>query len=314
MTETTEKIIKYICGNNASIKALNIGKDDLNRFVNRAYLPATTPLMEAVFMGKHKLVKWLVKKGADVNLHDKAYPSPLEIAIRRNNVNIVKTLLENKAKVDTSYIGCPYYYEGSSLLHMVSRNIEILTTYEDPTDHLRELDDEDIDNAWTRDVWDEYQDCVKIVKLLIKYGVDVNKNIKGLTALHWTANDIKNKEGEYVANEAFGLLLNAGANPFSGEYDHTPVYVVVSNGNIETIKKYFSNIDLGDNLKKLLKIIKQSEHKNKKELKQALVITQKIYTVKEMEKKLNCIQGTEEEKEKMKAKINLKLQKLLKRL
>lgn len=310
MNNITNKIIEYIHeGTLEDIKTLDFNKEDINNIVYSPYSPYTTPLVEASYAGRHEIVKYLIERGADVNLYDKKTPSPLETAISRNRVNIVETLLQAKANVDTLYSGCPYYYEGSSPLHIVSKNIEILTTYEDPTDYLRELDNAN-DNAWGRGIWEEYTDCIKIVKLLLQYGIDVNKDIRGLTALHWAANDIKNEEDEYVANEAFGLLLDAGANPYSGEHEHTPVYVVVSNGNIETIKKYFSKIDIEENLKKLLKVVKQSEHENKKELREALIITHKIYTLKKLKQNLNCAEGSKEEKKKIKMQITSKLNKL----
>lgn len=155
----------------------------------------------AAFMGYNKTITYLLNKGVNVNLCGKKSETALEAAVSRNKVESVKILLEAKANINTiTQEERRLYIKGSSLLHIVATNIEVLSCCNEPLKLLSSYN-WDNDNTWCRSWSDEYQDCLKILKLLIKYGVDVNKTVNGITALQMVVND----------DDSHRLLINAGA-------------------------------------------------------------------------------------------------------
>jgi len=59
----------------------------------------TTPLMLAIKMKNIELVKILLKNGANINFQDKNLNTPLILAIKMKNIELVKILLKNNADI-----------------------------------------------------------------------------------------------------------------------------------------------------------------------------------------------------------------------
>ncbi len=59
-----------------------------------------TALIWASFFGKENLVKWLIKKGANLNSQDRSGYCSLHFCSQEGNIKIAKILLENKANVN----------------------------------------------------------------------------------------------------------------------------------------------------------------------------------------------------------------------
>ena len=93
-----------------------------------------TYLTKAVKEGKYNAAEWLIKNGADINLRDNQGKNALEIAVEKNNLPIVKGLLD-LGKIDVNQKDM----SGRSLLQNVV-------------------------------VWGNHQ----MAKILLKYGADVN--------------------------------------------------------------------------------------------------------------------------------------------
>ena len=74
-----------------------------------------TPVHSAVVGGKEDVVKFLIDKGADLNIRNKNGLTPVFTAIDRGRNNIAKVLIENGADINIKG------YRGSTLLHMAAR-------------------------------------------------------------------------------------------------------------------------------------------------------------------------------------------------
>ena len=59
-----------------------------------------TPLHIAAERNQLDVVKYLIEKGASIDLKDKNNETPLHIAVLNGNLEIVKCLIENGAKID----------------------------------------------------------------------------------------------------------------------------------------------------------------------------------------------------------------------
>lgn len=72
----------------------------LDEYPTEISLVDGTPLNHAVNRSRNEIVKYLIKRGANVNaLYDEHY-SPLMSAVGNNNVEMVKLLLENGANIN----------------------------------------------------------------------------------------------------------------------------------------------------------------------------------------------------------------------
>ena len=76
-------------------KRINAGED-----VNQFYKNITC-LKSAIYADNFELVKFLIEKGADVNLTDNVYSySPLHVACSHGDINIVKYLVDKGSKIN----------------------------------------------------------------------------------------------------------------------------------------------------------------------------------------------------------------------
>jgi ankyrin repeat protein len=154
-----------------------------------------TPVACASGEGYLKIVKYLVKNGADVNCGAGDYWFPLELAVSNNKYNVAN--------------------------YLIDINVEPLYKNENSS-HL---------------IWASYEGYLHIVKYLIETkNVNINyKDNKGISALHWACN------AKYIDIKIVKYLVSHGANindvDINGE---TPLIFACRKGDYEAVKYLIS--------------------------------------------------------------------------
>jgi len=145
-----------------------------------------TALKYSIVNSQPKIVNFLIKNGADVN-----EPGLLKEAIGKQNMDILKMLIENGVNPnDLSALSCSIlinYFEG--LKFLLSKGAKVSNEF---------------DAAWVA-LAVHYNSDLKIIKLLIDSGADINLLEDGRTALFYAVNSEKETLVDF--------LLKNGADP-----------------------------------------------------------------------------------------------------
>uniref|UniRef100_A0A0G4GH36 Uncharacterized protein n=1 Tax=Chromera velia CCMP2878 TaxID=1169474 RepID=A0A0G4GH36_9ALVE len=201
---------------------------------NGATIPTTgsewrSSLIRAVETGKVELVKFLLEKGADVNVQTKADVdrTVLHEAAGLGNVEIVELLLSHGATLDPvdQCGGTPLFYAAGASLKVVELLLEkgatIPTTDSDLASPLG--------NAACGGKG-------HIVKYLLQKGTDVNvqtKRNEGMTALHVAA--------KFGKREMAQLLLDEGANVDAVDSERFTPLTYAAGVSLEVVKLLLEN-------------------------------------------------------------------------
>jgi len=162
-----------------------------------------TPLLAATSKQNKEMVLYLLEKGANVNAKSRSGGTPLKIAARGNNPEILKIIIKNGADLKEWY---PIFL---AISHNKIKNVEILL---DAGVDVNIMDP----NGYTPLSCAAASCNVEITKLVLKYRPDVNAGVEGRTALYFVRfNKAENGEIEpryYKAYEIIEkLLIKAGA-------------------------------------------------------------------------------------------------------
>jgi ankyrin repeat protein len=166
----------------------------------------STALGNAVYRGNFNLAKFLIEKGADVNLTNelRGARTPLRAALESRNVRLIELLLDNGAEVDA-----PNYAWGLCLdIGLYSGNhwatpLQVAAAHGD----------------------------VELARPLLLSGADVNAPSFEMSALHWGV-----KSG---STEMIRLLLAHRANPnapANNQYKSTAIQIAAERGDKDTIQ------------------------------------------------------------------------------
>ena len=209
-----------------------------------------TPLMTAIWSEHVELVKYLVDRGANINLSDSEGDTPLLMAVwTDHSVELVKYLVEHGADINEKDM-----YGSTPLIIAVEIRNKALVEYL-------------IGHGADVDAQDEYQDTplliaskknyFELVKYLVENGADVNKaTVKGNTPLWMAA-----KNG-HVAIVRYLLNHGADANIASENIknyiiDHT--VDLYEKDDIESIVLLLSEYIRYRNILRLMRIIQNIE-------------------------------------------------------
>ncbi|KAB0795416.1 hypothetical protein PPYR_12255 [Photinus pyralis] len=208
-----------------------------------------SPLIFAASYGQNAVMKFFLRRGADVNIMDKMQRTPLYWAASRGYLLTVKVLLNHGADVN-------YSTKNGSALFAAVQN--------EHTDIVRLLLQQGADVKITNHLdftalsLAACQDNIEILKLLLHYNSDIEHKSKyGLTPLLHAA-----KKGQ---TEIAKILLDKGA--FINVKDHqgrTPICHAVYEGHMETVKLFVNKkCDLSqrcDNGFDLLRVAEYKQH------------------------------------------------------
>lgn len=219
--------------------------------VNTQNQKKETPLFHAVRNGKHKIIKLLLNKGADVNGKiTAALLTPLMVAARSNDVEAIKILLEGGAKIDavdksgnTAFHFALKYTVLKSAQYLLEKgaNINTVTVRGESTlynsvkagftDITKAIINKgaNVNTRSANGITPLHMASMKgkttIIKLLLEKGADKNSKTKrGMTPLHYAA--------EHGHLEAVKVLVKAGADTTVKDKDgNTPANKARHNGN-----------------------------------------------------------------------------------
>jgi len=185
-------------------------------------LRAQTPLLAAVRVGNFELIKLLVNKGADVNLHGHSNETALMAAAKHGDINMVRFLIKKGAKVKSLV----KYWGSAMSVASNEGHIEIVKYL-----HSNGADiDSRVAHVGTPLIEAAENGHVEIVKFLINNGADVNKKEAHIgTPLICAA-----KGGQL---DVVKCLIEKGADLSDGvAHVGTPLIEAAQNNHLEVVK------------------------------------------------------------------------------
>ena len=217
-----EGIKKYVA-EGANVNALAIGDYSPLYFALR-HMPG----IQKDILGT---VKLLVENGADVNLKMKDNETALITAAEGGQLEAVEYLIEQGADVNATLDS------GANALHLIAEKIEgrpmnytVTVTVDGKPKTL--TDPDEIRKATGSHPDDEHRDLLKIVKLLLKAGIDTEaKNLNGQTPIY-TATAVED-------DDLIDMIIKAGADLNTHDkWGITVLSYVCRQGNLALVKKF----------------------------------------------------------------------------
>jgi ankyrin repeat protein len=201
------------------IKKLIKYKSNINHIsTKRGYHNAN--FQTACAVGDVNIVKYLIKKGANINFVDSINCTPLYHASIKNNIEVVKVLLENGVEIDNMSVT-----ESSRLGYCDIVKLLLERGYDIKNDIFS------LEHA-------TYDGHMNIVKLLLQYGVNVENNALEIASYNGYLDIVKEllKYGaniKYIENYQFGFnkcaLVGASENNY---YEIVKLLLECTNVNI----------------------------------------------------------------------------------
>lgn len=176
-----------------------------------------------------KVCKKLIEKGYDVNKVNIYHESPLSNAVRDDNIELAKLLLEHGAlitpKEADDFSNAMRHIKSVEMLKLLIENCG-------DVDHRNNRQETPLMRA-VKDI--------ELVKFLIKHGADVNAQSEtGWSALMWAVNNDKIDSARELLEH--GAFVNA-----KNTHGQSAAHMVKSKEMIQLLKEYNANFDVRDN-------------------------------------------------------------------
>uniref|UniRef100_UPI0020799703 ankyrin repeat domain-containing protein n=1 Tax=Spiroplasma endosymbiont of Lariophagus distinguendus TaxID=2935082 RepID=UPI0020799703 len=245
-------LIDSISDNNLEIVKILANSVNLNQLIENE-----TPLHLAIEKENLEIVKTLLDNDADVNMQNKDSKTPLHLAIEKENLEIVKELLNIK-EINIENI------ETNEIKNQEIKEIII------STNRLRggadEMNLDQLHSKYKKDLIDSISDNnLEIVKILAN-SVNLNQLIENETPLHLA---IEKENLEIVKT----LLDNDADVNMQNKDSKTPLHLAIEKENLEIVKELLNikeinieNIETNEiKNQEIKKVIKETQEKQKQE-------------------------------------------------
>ncbi|WP_187146278.1 ankyrin repeat domain-containing protein [Candidatus Amoebophilus asiaticus] len=181
-----------------------------------------TPLHEAILEGNATKLYELVHSGADIYAKGRYGTTPLQLAVRKSDVELISLLLDQRADINKDKI--------SKLLYLAIRrsDVEVVNLLLEYGADINSREHNGISPLHV--AVDENR--TEVVKLLLEQGVDLNvRNNYQNTPLHWAIR--KGYIGVAKLLVQYGADINA-----QGEYGASPLHIAVAESQMELVKLF----------------------------------------------------------------------------
>ena len=184
-----------------------------------------TRLHVAASKGQVDVAKFLIDKGADVNVHERKWAfTPLHMAAKMGHKDVVELLLANGADVQVQCMGGPTPLDMAVLFTDRKDVVELLVARGGDFKYLRQDGRSPLHSSVRSDHWN-------VAEWLINRGADVNtRDKRGSTVLHHAVRN-------YRMKNVVDLLLQKGADVRAVNNDGaTPVHFAAEAGHNAFVK------------------------------------------------------------------------------
>ncbi|MCA7010493.1 ankyrin repeat domain-containing protein [Wolbachia endosymbiont of Tribolium confusum] len=198
------EIVEFLLDKNAS------GINDVNN-------NGSTPLHVAIQGNKSSTVKFLLNKGASIQVKDKDGKTPLDLAKQEGYTNIVQMIEQRQSDLDEELLTAVRDGNLNEVEDLVSQNANVNT---------RDI------YSWTPLHWATFKDHLEIARFLMKKGADINaadKGPYGKKSIHVAA---ENNSKDIIE---FFLSKGVGIND-TDKQGYTPLHYAAWRGRLEVAK------------------------------------------------------------------------------
>lgn len=160
------------------------GKTHTTNVINSKDRNGNSPLSIAVSKQDLEMMRFLIENGADVNIEDFFRVPPIYYAVTKGTKKMIELLIDKKASISGyfSYAGEKRTLIGWAIDKNSSEKVEVLLKHGASPDGKFDFNDSSQDSCLHIAIQKDYQ---KIVELLIEYHADVNvQNRRGHTPIY----------------------------------------------------------------------------------------------------------------------------------
>ncbi|MHB9146964.1 MAG: ankyrin repeat domain-containing protein [Candidatus Amoebophilus sp.] len=181
-----------------------------------------TPLHEAILEGNATKLYELVHSGADIYAKGRYGTTPLQLVVRKSDVELISLLLDQRADINKDKI--------SKLLYLAIRrsDVEVVNLL---LEYGADINSREHNGVSPLHVAVD-ENRTEVVKLLLEQGVDLNiRNNYQNTPLHWAIR--KGYIGVAKLLVQYGADINA-----QGEYGASPLHIAAAENQMELVKLF----------------------------------------------------------------------------
>lgn len=194
--------------------------------------PMDDMLLNGAQNNKIEMIELALNNGANIN-YRRGYNSALSFAVKNDNVEILRYLLQRGARVNSANIGNGFGGETPLMVAVERKNLDIIRLLVEAGENVNAV--KDSGRTALLIAVNEIKPSIDIINYLISQKANVNQsNIDGLTPLMAIAGTYSYQNP--VSIDVANILLKAGAKPnLRNKYGKTALKYAIDTNNIEMI-------------------------------------------------------------------------------